>query len=145
MKGLSDEEARIWHAWKRASDTVRARVAEEIGAATGLSDPDFGILTRLEDLGDGTLRQSELAASMGWHRSRLSHQLTRMEERGLVLRDAAAGPGVTVSLTPAGSAAVAAARPVHAEAVRRHLVSRIPSAELARLTEVLERLGDAST
>jgi len=144
VKGLSDEEARLWHAWKRASDTVRARVAEEIGAATGLSDPDFGVLTRVEDLGGGTLRQSELAASMGWHRSRLSHQLTRMEERGLVQRDAAGGPGVAVSITPAGSAAVAAARPVHAEAVRRHLVSCIPSAELARLTEVLERLGDAS-
>lgn len=62
----------LWAAWKGASEAVRAAVGADITAATGLSDPDFGVLTRLTDLGDGTLRQSELAKSMGWHRSRLS-------------------------------------------------------------------------
>jgi len=119
---------------------VRARIAEDISAATGLSDPDYGILTRLEDLGGGTLRQNELAASMGWHRSRLSHQLTRMEQRGLVTR-AAAGDGVAVSVTAAGRDAAAKARPVHAAAVRRHLTRHVPPQRLGEFTALLHRLA----
>jgi len=122
VEPLTDDELRLWHAWKRASERVRARVAETIAAETGLSDPDFAILTRVEDAADGALRQNELAASLGWHRSRLSHQLTRMQERGLVTR-VAAGTGVEVRATSAGREVIARARPHHAAAVREHLIA----------------------
>jgi DNA-binding MarR family transcriptional regulator len=137
---LDTDEARLWHAWKMAAETVRARVAEELDAATGLSDPDFGILTRLEDLGDGELRQNELAASMGWHRSRLSHQLTRMEQRDLVTRSNVPG-GVLVGITPLGRERIADARPVHARAVRASLISLIPPEQTATVLSALEALA----
>jgi DNA-binding MarR family transcriptional regulator len=139
---LTDDEMRLWHAWKRAAETVRARIADEISTATGLSDPDFGILTRLVELGDGTLRQNELAASMGWHRSRLSHQLTRMEQRGLLSRRPA-GDGVEVRVTPSGRDAATTARPIHAAAVRRYLSGLLPADQLHRFTTVFERLATA--
>ncbi|HEY7486022.1 MAG TPA: MarR family winged helix-turn-helix transcriptional regulator [Streptosporangiaceae bacterium] len=141
MDLLTAEETRLWHAWKRASETVRARIAEDINAATGLSDPDFGILTRLIDLGGGTLRQNELAASMGWHRSRLSHQLTRMEQRGLLTRSPAGG-GVNVTISQRGQGVTAAARPVHAAAVRRHLSGMLPPGDIHKITAILENLYD---
>jgi DNA-binding MarR family transcriptional regulator len=137
---LSRDELRLWHAWKRASETVRARIADAITAATGLSDPDFGVLTRLDDAPRGTLRQNELATSLGWHRSRLSHQLTRMAARGLVTR-APAGDGTEATITPAGRAAITAARPHHAAAVRRHLISGLPPDGLDEVTAILERLA----
>jgi hypothetical protein len=34
---------------------------------------DFGILSRLEDFGKEKLIQQDLAASLGWHKTRLSH------------------------------------------------------------------------
>lgn len=142
MTELTADELRLWHAWKRATDVVRARVGEEISQATGLSDPDFGVMSRLEDLGDGTLRQSELAESMGWHRSRLSHQLTRMEERGLVTREGS-GPRVHVSITDAGRQAIAAARPVHATAVRRVLSAHVSPTDRERFVAILERLASS--
>ncbi len=138
---LSQEERQLWHAWKKASERVREAVAEDIRSATGLSDPDFGILTRLIDLGGGQLRQSELSASMGWHRSRLSHQLTRMEQRGLVTRNRIDG-GVHVSITPSGRELAAAARPVHATAVREHLTDRVSDVNYEALLQLLESLGD---
>lgn len=137
---LDGDEARLWHAWKQAAETVRARVAEQLDAATGLSDPDFGVLTRLEDLGGGELRQNELGASMGWHRSRLSHQLTRMEQRGLVARSGVPG-GVLVSITALGSDRIAAARPVHARAVRTSLISLISPQDAAAVLSALETLA----
>ncbi|MDF2046397.1 MULTISPECIES: MarR family transcriptional regulator [unclassified Microbacterium] len=136
---LSENELRLWHAWKAATDTVRTRVAEEITTVTGLSDPDYGVLSRLVDLGDGELRQNKLAASMGWHRSRLSHQLTRMEQRGLVTRADADG-GVLVTITPTGREQIDKARPVHARAVRRSLSAHVPLEDFARVLMVLEAL-----
>jgi DNA-binding MarR family transcriptional regulator len=123
---LNDTEMDLWHLWKQAAETVRGRIADEVALATGLSDPDFGVLTRVAELGNGALRQNELAASMGWHRSRLSHHLTRMEQRQLVTRRPAEG-GVEILITEWGRAAVVRARPVHAEAVRRHLLDHVPA------------------
>ena len=137
---LDDGERALWHAFKRAGEVVRGAVAEEITRATGLSDPDFGILTRLDDAG-GSLRQNELAASMGWHRSRLSHQLTRMATRDLVTRSDVVG-GVEIGLTAAGRDQATAARPVHAAAVRAHLLDRIPDDGRARLADLLAALAD---
>jgi DNA-binding MarR family transcriptional regulator len=140
MDSLSDADMDLWHAWKVAADTVRARIVDDVARATGLSDPDFGVLTRVGEEGGGRLRQSELAASMNWHRSRLSHHLTRMEQRGLVVRSPA-GAGVDVIITAAGRVAVAGARPVHAAAVRQHLVDLIPDSSRHELRQVLTSLG----
>ena len=137
---LRDDERELWHAWKRASELIRARVAQDLSDAVGLSDPDFGVLSRVCDAG-GILRQNELAASMGWHRSRLSHQLTRMEERGLVQRSTVSG-GVEVHLTPAGTKILHDALPVHAAAVRRHLISLVAPDRRPRLTAELRKISD---
>jgi DNA-binding MarR family transcriptional regulator len=136
---LDAEEMSLWHVWKLAADTVRARIAADITAAVGLSDADFGVLTRVAELGGGRLRQNALAESMGWHRSRLSHQLTRMEQRGLVTRHGADG-GVEVRLTDTGRGLAEAARPVHAAAVRRHLTGRLDPAQRQQLGAALDAL-----
>ena len=135
-------ESSLWFAWKRAHELVRAAVIEEVTAATGLSDPDIGILLRLDVVG-GTLRQSEIASALGWDRTRLSHQLTRMEDRGLLARRRA-GSGVWVDISDAGRAAANSARPVHAAAVRRHLVEPLTPGQSAMLREILELLSGAA-
>jgi DNA-binding MarR family transcriptional regulator len=139
---LTPAELDLWHAWKLAAESVRTQVAADIMAATGLSDPDFGVLTRVVEVGGGRMRQSELAESMGYHRSRLSHHLTRMEDRGLVAREpAAAGGGVDVVATEIGVAAVADARPAHAVAVRRHLLEPLVGCDLGAFRAAVDRLA----
>lgn len=140
MAGLSAEERELWEAWKRATDGVRARISAEVAGEAGLSEPDVTVLTCLHD-GGGSVRQSELATLMGWHRSRLSHHLTRMQERGLVTRTPVAG-GVELRSTTMGRAALMRARPVHADAVRRHLVDGVPPRDRARLLGLLRMLAD---
>jgi DNA-binding MarR family transcriptional regulator len=124
MRGqpLTSDETEAWDAWTRVTDAVRTGVVRDVTDATGLSEPDYGVLARLVDLGQGSLRQQALADSMGWHKSRLSHHLTRMAQRGFVTREP--GPGLTtVVITCVGRAALDTARPAHAAAVRRHLLN----------------------
>lgn len=139
---LTSEERELWFAWKRAHEVVRTRIADDVTAATGLSDPDVAILIRLDESG-GTLRQNRLAAWLGWDRTRLSHQLTRMESRGLLTRRKLVN-GVDINLTTEGRAAVARARPVHAKAVRQHLLDPISGTTNASFLETLVRLADHS-
>jgi DNA-binding MarR family transcriptional regulator len=139
---LTGRDAELWDAWSAATDAL-AQVAADVARETGVSDPDLVVLTRLRDLGDGRLRQSQLAAATGWHRSRLSHHLRRMEERGLVTRSDVPG-GVDVSTTTMGRAALTRARPVHADAVRRHLVDVLPARDRERLLAILRRVTDAA-
>jgi DNA-binding MarR family transcriptional regulator len=139
VAGLGVDERELWEAWKRATEGIRARITADVARETGLSEPDVSVLTHLQDA-DGRLRQNELAALMGWHRSRLSHHLTRMADRGLVARASVPG-GVEVRAATMGRAALMKARPVHADAVRRHLVDGVPPRDRERLLTLLRMLS----
>ena len=120
-KPLSPQELRVWHAFKIMSDEVMSRVAKDITESTGLSGPDFGVLSRLAGIGKGEVRQQDLARAMGWDKSRLSHQLTRMQKRKLIERCDGGNRIVLIKLTKLGENKLADARPIHAESVRRNL------------------------
>jgi DNA-binding MarR family transcriptional regulator len=126
------------------TETVRGLVARDIADATGLSDPDYGILSRLADLGGGRLRQHELAASMNWSKSRLSHQLSRMQSRGLVDRARSTDGAVDVTISGAGRDALADARPVHATAVRRYLLERLGPNQIPAVLDIARKLNPAA-
>ena len=121
---LTAQELRRWELWKRATDEVWGRVGQAITASTGLSTADFAVLTRTIEA-DVPPRQQDLADQLRWSRSRLSRQLSRMEERGLVTRLATPTTS-TVRATDHGRTAAASARLAHAAAVRAVLLARTP-------------------
>ncbi|MYW11123.1 MarR family transcriptional regulator [Streptomyces sp. SID2563] len=128
----------LWSAFKRAHEVVRARVIADTADAAGLSEPDLTILVSLSKA-DGSLRQSELAASLGWDRTRISHQLTRMSKRDLIARERSGGATV-VTLTEAGRRTVAAVHPGLEAAVRRHFTDKLTAQETETLATLLRRL-----
>src|SRR5260370_4131567 len=93
------DELRVWHAFLLMGEDVLGRVGRDIAQATGLSGAEFGVLSRLAALGKGEMRQQALARVMTWDKSRLSHQLTRMQQRGLIELPHAAGNTIPVFLT----------------------------------------------
>jgi DNA-binding MarR family transcriptional regulator len=139
---LSPREFRIWHAFRLMGEDVLGRVGRDIAQATGISGPEFAVLSRLAAIGKGAMRQQELARLMAWEKSRLSHQLTRMEERELIERRTAAGRVTFVVLTRAGREKLESARPIHAESVRRHLLSRLSAEQIDAIVRISNLLGD---
>jgi len=139
VPALSEAERGLWFAWKRAHEVLRARVFDEVRAATGLSEPDVMTLIHAADV-DGGVRQNHLATLLGWDRTRLSHHLSRMETRELVQRTKVTA-GVEVHLTDAGRAVLDVVRPTHAAAVRRHLIEPFTSDQVDHLREMLERIS----
>jgi DNA-binding MarR family transcriptional regulator len=140
-KSLTAQELRVWHSFQDMSEEVRARVGRDISEATGLSGPEFGVLSRLVGIGKGEMRQQQLAKVMKWEKSRLSHQLTRMENRRLIKRKTASG-AVVIGLTKLGHQKLTEALPVRAESVKRHFLLRLTQDQIDTIMLVSSLLSD---
>ena len=142
---LTDEPQRTWRNWLRLNRELQATLAREIAATSDLSMADFGVLVQLTDVPDGRARISELADNLGWERSRVSHQLKRMQARGLVERFECIedGRGSFVGVTEAGRSAIADAAPGHVASVRRLVVDHLTADEFADFGRLVDRLLEA--
>src|SRR3954447_7660614 len=97
---LSPEEWAFWDAWMRAQRLLVGEVDRVLQRDFGISKAEFSILVTLQGVPDRRMRVTELAGSLGWEKSRVAHQLTRMERRGLLERSAAGGGGPPPGLRP---------------------------------------------
>ncbi|GAA3888871.1 MarR family transcriptional regulator [Leifsonia kafniensis] len=135
-----------WTAYQGLRAQLTGRINRELARSTGLSEPDYEVLLALTEAKQQTLRSLELRCGLDWEKSRLSHQLRRMEERGLLSRDNCAtdSRSVDIRLTDAGKTAFAAARLCHEAAVERYFASALSEEQLASFaaasTAILARL-----
>jgi DNA-binding MarR family transcriptional regulator len=139
--------------WRSLLDTT-AELRKVLGAQlqdSGLSPGDYQVLLALREADGTRLRSSELAATIEWERSRLSHHLGRMEQRGLIRRDDCAtdNRGAEVSLTDSGAAAFRRASAPHLRAIKKHFANALTPEQLEALADVLQSLqrhlhGEAS-
>ena len=139
---LDEREAHLWRTWIRVNQELPGRLAELLNADSGLSAADYAVLVPLSESPDGMVRARDLGREISWDRSRLSHQVRRMENRGLVAREEceADARGAMVRLTPAGRAAIEAAAPGHVAATREHFFDLVSDKEISVLTKVFERV-----
>ena len=139
---LNDEEFRAWIGYRRMRGLLDLRIARDLADDSGLSEPDYDVLSNLGDAKDHRERLSELASRMLWSKSRLSHHITRMQGRGLVVKEEAAddGRGAVVVLTVKGLRTIEEAAPAHVASVRRHFVDLLTDEEIATLGAITERV-----
>jgi DNA-binding MarR family transcriptional regulator len=140
---LSPEEQRAWRAYLRIRLLVDSAVARDLTRDSGLSMPDYQVLSTLSEAEDHRRRLTDLAARMQWSPSRLSHHVSRMQQRGLVERADCADDlrGALIVLTEAGWQAIERAAPEHVGSVRRHLIDRLSPEDLAALTRIGEKVA----
>ncbi|MEH0929521.1 MarR family winged helix-turn-helix transcriptional regulator [Micromonospora sp. CPCC 205558] len=141
---LDEREDRAWRGYRRMRRLLDLELARQLTQDAGLSEADYDVLSDLSETPQGRLRLRELADRMLWSRSRLSHHLTRMQQRGLVTREECADDarGSVVVLTPAGRQAIGSAAPGHVAAVRRHLIDLLTPAEIEALGALTHRVVD---
>jgi DNA-binding MarR family transcriptional regulator len=142
VQWLSDEQQRVWRGYVTMVSRLQAAMNQQLRRDCGLSLADYDVLVELSDRGPS--RMFQLAGALAWEQSRLSHQLRRMRDRGLVTSRAGAGDrrGVTVELTEAGRAALRAAAPSHVELVRRVVFDGISAAQLRVLRDLTDTVLD---
>jgi DNA-binding MarR family transcriptional regulator len=132
---LSASEQDAWRAYITLAKMLMRQLDRDL-SPFGLSTNDYEILVELSEAPSHQLRMTELAERTAQSRSRLSHQVTRMEARGLIRRDACAGDkrGTFAVITPCGMTAIERVAASHVESVRTHFVDHLSPAQLEVLT-----------
>jgi DNA-binding MarR family transcriptional regulator len=139
---LDDRQQHLWRSYIRMNQDLYALLGALHQSESGISMSDYGVLVALSEAPFGVLRARDLGIELGWDRSRISHHLARMEQRGMVKREHCDedARGLMVRITAKGRRAIEAAAPAHAEAVQRHLFDLLSDKEVDTLTAVFDRV-----
>lgn len=142
---LDAEEMATWRSFIKGSQRLLSTLNRELQDASGLGLDDYRILVNLSESPSGALRMSELADGIVSSRSRLTHQVRRLEAQELVRRQdcPSDGRGVLAVLTDHGRATLAEVAPGHVASVRKHLVDQLSPTERRVLTGVFTRVEAA--
>jgi DNA-binding MarR family transcriptional regulator len=149
VRWLTEREARAWRGLQLVQMRLEGELARQLAAESGLSYPDYLVLVALTDRPDGRMRPFELAAVLGWEKSRLSHHVARMATRDLVGKERCDSDrrGAFVVVTEHGRSQIEAAAPGHVAAVRRLFVDRLTPRQLDAIADIADtvlRAPDAS-
>ena len=135
---LSDEEQRAWRAFVESSKLLFDALDRQLQRDADMPHAYYEILVRLSEAPERVLRMSELADRTRSSRSRLSHAVARLEERGWIRREDCPTDrrGQLARLTDAGFAVLAGAAPGHVDAVRGYLIDALSTEQLAQLESI---------
>jgi DNA-binding MarR family transcriptional regulator len=138
---LNAREDRAWSAFIHAHDQIEAHLNRRL-QESGLSGADYTVLASLSALDGDRMPAHALCNALGWEKSRLSHQLRRMEKDGLIGREPNPDDArsTMVCLLSAGRAAIEKAAPGHVADVRRNVIDLLTPAELETMATLHERI-----
>ncbi|WP_432563238.1 MarR family winged helix-turn-helix transcriptional regulator [Kineococcus sp. SYSU DK003] len=138
VRWLDDDEQVTWRTFLSSVQLLLDRIDRQLQHDSGIVLTYYEMLVRLSESPDRSLRMSELADSSLSSRSRVSHAVARMEERGWIRREACPtdGRGFLAVLTDEGFAALAAAAPGHVETVRTTLFDQLGPEQVGQLREI---------
>jgi DNA-binding MarR family transcriptional regulator len=138
---LNRREERAWRAFVYSHYQLELHLSRRL-QESGLSGADYEVLAVLSALDGDRMPARDLGNALVWEKSRLSHQVRRMEKDGLIAREPNPDDArsTMVCLLPAGLAAIEKAAPGHVEDVRGNFIDLFSAAELDILAALNERI-----
>jgi DNA-binding MarR family transcriptional regulator len=139
---LSPAQQRAWVAYMRVQLRMNFEINRQLQRNSDLSLADYHVLNALSTAPGRRMQVTDLATFIGWERSRLSHHLRRMCERGLTERVQSDDDGRATDavMTKEGMSAIVAAAPGHALLVRKLFFEPLPDELVAPFTAALEHI-----
>lgn len=124
---LESEEWELWDTWMRAHRLLVRELDRGLQRDCGISKAEFSVLVTLRQAPGREMRVGDLVDSLDWEKSRVSHQLTRMEKRGFVAQTegGTSGRRTRIGLTATGSRVVQAAIRTHGRNIRRYFLDSL--------------------
>ena len=139
---LTDAEQCAWRTHLEVNRLLTYQLEKDL-QPFGLTMNDYEILVNLSESEDYRMRMSDLASATLQSKSRLSHQISRMERDGLVRREPCEtdGRGFFAVLTDAGWEKLLGAVPTHVADVRKNFVDPLDRKQLVALGAALDTIA----
>ncbi|MBR7836187.1 MarR family transcriptional regulator [Actinospica durhamensis] len=141
---LDENEQAVWRSWLKVMRLLPAHLEDRLHERHGLSMTDYQVMVEVSESADHRLRMTELAQRTQLSKSRLSHQIGRMEQAGLVVRTQCPEDrrGQWAELTEAGWALLREAAPGHVEDVRELYFDQLDPEQVRAFADALHKIAD---
>jgi DNA-binding MarR family transcriptional regulator len=141
---LDSTQQRDWRAYVEGSVRLTDVLDRDLKTKHGLTMAEYEILVRLSEAPDRRLRMAELAEIASQSRSRLSHTVSRLECKGLVVRGTCGADkrGVNAELTEEGFAFLEKAAVDHVATVREFFVDVVDPADLEAIGRAFTAIAE---
>ncbi|WP_309617456.1 MarR family winged helix-turn-helix transcriptional regulator [Salinibacterium sp.] len=137
-------EQELWRVFSAMRRQLELAMERRLQSDAAISTADFDILSALIEEPGHRLRSGRIADLIGWERSRVSHQITRMQQRGLLHRQECGDDarGVWIALSANGRRSVLGAVDEHRAAVREYFFDALTEEEKATIAEASRKVLD---
>lgn len=81
---MKELDSKAWRAFHKIGTSLLPHLGRQITNHSGISSAEYVVLVALYELKKPSVNLNRLATGLGWEISRMSHQVSRMEEAGLV-------------------------------------------------------------
>ena len=142
VRWLTDDEIDTWLKFRAVVELYPGLLDAQLRRDAQLTHMEYQVLAMLSEVPDRTLRMTALAERTSSTLSRLSHVVSRMEERGLVERRPCPSDrrATNATLTDGGYAKLVETAPGHVEAVREYVFDALTPEQVDQLTEITEAM-----
>jgi DNA-binding MarR family transcriptional regulator len=139
---LDRRQLRAWVRLAAVLDLLPGVLDGQLRRDADITEFEYYVLAMLSESETRTLRMTELAHGTNATLPRLSHVVSRLENRGLVRREPCPtdGRATNARLTDDGWALVTAAAPGHVRTVRDHVVDALTDEQIDQLREICEAI-----
>jgi DNA-binding MarR family transcriptional regulator len=137
VKWLDQREQQAWIMFVTASASLNRILDQQLRTDAELSHVQYGILARLTNTPDGSMRMLALAETLGVTKSGLTYQIAQLEKQALIRRETCADDdrGVIATITPEGIERMRRGAPGHVKLVRELVIDALTPQQLDVLAE----------
>ena len=140
---MKDLDSKAWRAFHKIGTSLLPHLGRQITNHSGISGTEYVVLVALSELTVPNVNLNRLATGLGWEISRMSHQVSRMDEAGLVkktknLEDSRC---FDVSITAKGRKIAEAAIPLQSKEINHCFSQVLTQAQMKSLIEISEAIS----
>ena len=140
---MKDLDSKAWRAFHKIGTSLLPHLGRQITNHSGISGTEYVVLVALSELTVPSVNLNRLAQGLGWEISRMSHQISRMEETGFVKKSRNTDDSrcFDVSITAKGRKIADAAVPLQSKEINHCFSEVLTQAQMKSLIEISEAIS----
>lgn len=140
---MKELDSRAWRAFHKIGTRLLPHLSRQITNHSGITGPEYVVLTALSELPNSSVNLNRLAIGLGWETSRMSHQISRMQESGLVkkIQSESDARCFDVRITPAGRRIAEKAIPLQSLEINHCFSHVLTNKQKEALIEISEAIA----
>jgi DNA-binding MarR family transcriptional regulator len=141
--GMRELDSKAWRAFHKIGTSLLPHLGRQITNHSGITGAEYIVLVALSELTVPNVNLNRLAQSLGWEISRMSHQISRMEDVGLVKKTKNLDDSrcFDVSITAAGRKIAESAIPLQSKEINHCFSEVLTSEQMKSLIEISEAIS----